>query len=85
MTTMMSRLIPLTDATGKLLVPGDEFEPTRGSIVLTNGQWGTAWQRFFDDGLWHSVGQGREGVTWEHMLQCRNLVLVYEAAERGEQ
>jgi hypothetical protein len=30
-------------------------EPPRGSVVLAHGEEGTAWQRFYSDGLWHSV------------------------------
>lgn len=65
------------------MVPDDEcFEPERGSIVLVKGPHGTAWQRFFDDGLWYSA-RGKEGRTWEQMLTSPGLVLVYEAGPRG--
>lgn len=30
-------------------------EPPTGSVLLADGLTGTAWQRFFSDGLWHSV------------------------------
>lgn len=29
-------------------------EPPRGSVVMTDGLEGTAWQRLHGDGLWHS-------------------------------
>ena len=30
-------------------------EPVHGSVILTSGLTGTAWQRFYSDGRWHSV------------------------------
>lgn len=30
-------------------------EPTYGSVVLVLGPTGTAYQRFFSDGLWHGT------------------------------
>ena len=30
-------------------------EPPHGSVVLTESASGTAWQRHFSDGLWHST------------------------------
>lgn len=30
-------------------------EPVEGSVVMTESTSGTAWQRFFSDGLWHST------------------------------
>lgn len=80
-----TRLIPITDHQGHVLVPGEEFEPLPGSIVLTQGAWGTAHQKFFSDGLWYAVGRASiPGRTWESMLTERNLVLVYDAPERNE-
>ncbi len=32
-----------------------EEEPGQGSVLLTDGPEGTAWQRFVSDGHWHSV------------------------------
>lgn len=81
---MTDRLIPVTDTRGCLLLePNEMDEPLPGSVVLTNGAYGTAWQRYFSDGLWHRVGGGR-GRDWAYMLTHRNLVLVYDAPERGE-
>lgn len=31
------------------------IEPPRGSVVLTESTSGTAWQRHYADGLWHST------------------------------
>lgn len=38
-------------------------EPPHGSVVLTQGPTGTAWQRHYSDGLWHST-TGKVG-TWD--------------------
>lgn len=81
-TTADPRPIPITDHVGKVLVPGGR-EPHPGSIVLTNGVWGTAWQRFFSDGMWYPVTGGRPRV-WLSLVKQRNLVLVYDAPIRVE-
>lgn len=79
---MTERLIPVTDTRGNLLLADSEGEePLPGSVVLINGEYGTAWQRHFSDGLWHRTGGGR-AKTWAEMLWHRNLVLVYDAPER---
>lgn len=40
-------------------------EPPKGSIVLSDGPTGTAWQRHFSDGRWHSTtGRVR---TWSSL------------------
>lgn len=81
-TTSNSRLIHITDARRKLLLPKDDCtEPEPGSIVLVKGIYGTAWQRFFSDGLWHSVRGGRPR-TWEEILTEDRVVLVYDAEPR---
>lgn len=33
----------------------NDFEPVHGSVIMTQGPSGTAWQRLFNDGLWHST------------------------------
>jgi hypothetical protein len=77
-----SIIITITDDAGKP-VSRDIPEPEPGSVVLINGEFGTAFQRYFGgDGLWHRVGGGR-GKTWQQMLTQRNLVLVYRAAVRA--
>lgn len=75
--------VPLTDDKGMPLLPVDHLlaEPLPSSIALTQGAHGTAWQRYFSDGLWHRVGGGR-ARTWAEMLSERNLVLVYDADAR---
>lgn len=82
----MSQPIPLTDDRGKLLIGkqrSQSFEPEPGSVVLTEGEHGTAWQRFFSDGKWHSIRGG--SLHWGELLRKRNLVLVYDASERDDQ
>lgn len=82
---MTERLIPVTDARGRPLLSDEENdEPLPGSVLLSNGEHGTAWQRYFSDGLWHRVGGGR-AKTWPEMLTKRRLVLVYDAPERGSE
>lgn len=83
MPTVRTRLIQINDTTGQiLLAEGEDHEPEPGSVVLVNGEYGTAWQRYFDDGLWHSVRGGR-GRTWEEMLaRQRNMFLAYDAPIR---
>jgi hypothetical protein len=77
--TMNVNALPLTDTRGRALVGAHiETEPEPASVVLTSGETGTAWQRWFSDGLWHSTRSGG-GKTWEWMLAQRNVVLVYDA------
>lgn len=72
-------MIQLTNTHGRLLIETEEPEP--GSVVLVNGRHGTAWQRYFDDGLWHSVRGGRPR-TWGEVSQMRNMLLAYDAPTR---
>lgn len=75
-------MITLTDRVGKPLVHPDYLdEPLPGSIVLTEGEHGTCFQRHFSDGLWHSTRGGR-ARRWAELLTRNNLVLVYDAEER---
>lgn len=77
--------IPMTDDRGHELLPtGYLTQPLPGSVVLTHGMHGTAWQRFFSDGKWHPT-RGGGSRSWEQMLRQRNMVLVYDAPERGDQ
>lgn len=81
---MNTNMIPLTDNRGEPLLPLDKIaEPEPGSVVLTDGIHGTAWQRFFSDGLWHPT-RGGGSKAWEKLLQRRNVVMVYEAPVRVE-
>lgn len=61
-----------------------DWEPRRGSVLLSSGQFGTAWQRHFSDGLWHSTRgwAGDQPKTWTQLSRFRNLVLVYDAPDR---
>lgn len=77
----MNRMINLTDNAGKALLPEDQMhEPAPGSIALTHGLSGTAWQRHHGDGLWHST----TGLTttWPGLLTQDRLILVHDAEER---
>lgn len=76
-------LTPITDTHGNLLHPGFTQEEHPGSIVMTDGEWGTAWQRHFSTGLWHPT-RGGGSRPWAYLLQRRNLMLVYSASPRPE-
>lgn len=45
-----------------------EHEPPRGSVVMAAGPTGTAWQRFNNDGLWHSTTGKR--APWKTLLKA---------------
>jgi hypothetical protein len=79
----MNDIIEITDTFGVVLDPEDP-QPEPGSVVLSDGIYGTAWQRFFSDGRWHPV-RGGGSRSWEQMLRRRNLVLVYDAPVRESQ
>lgn len=80
MPTNMKYIIEVTDEAGNLMLDEDQsHEPHPASVVLVNGPTGTAWQRYFSDGLWHSVRGGR-GRTWTEMLERqRNMILIFDA------
>lgn len=44
---------------------GVPVEPPRGSVVMTQGPTGTAWQRFYGDGRWHSTTG--KSTTWDKL------------------
>lgn len=69
----------LTDHKGESIATVDE--PNPGSVLLTNGQTGTAWQRFMSDGKWHPT-RGGGSRTWAELLTHRNVILIYVAAPR---
>lgn len=54
-------------------------EPAHGSVVMTDGPTGTAWQRHHHDGEWHSTA----GITqpWEY-VEKRDPELLFEAPAR---
>lgn len=73
-------MIHVTDDRGRLvLLADDHMEPEPASVVLTHGEFGNAWQRYFSDGLWH---RGKATKTWGQLTRERNVVLVYDAAKR---
>lgn len=74
-------MINLTDSAGRTIGPIDRVvEPNIDSVVLSDGPHGMAWQRY-SDGLWYPL-RSRKGRTWDEVLRCRNLVLVYNAPPR---
>ena len=74
-------MIELTNSIGSLNAAADVSEPEPGSIILTEGVTGTAWQRFFVDGRWHPT-RGGGSKTWIELLCRRNVWLVYRADPR---
>lgn len=84
MPTANSRLIMVTDDRGRcVLGEDDNFEPLPGSVVLSNGRFGTAWQRHFGDGLWHPASGTGNPRRWAQMLKMKGVFIVYDAEERG--
>lgn len=72
----------LTDVLGWPLVFGDDAqEPECGSILMVDGWWGTAWQRLFIDGQWHS-SRGGTPRSWKQLLKRKNVILIYDASKR---
>lgn len=81
---MNDRLVPLTDDRCRLLIDeADAFEPNPGSVVITEGRHGTAWQLFFSDNRWHPT-RGGGSKTWRELLTRSRVTLVYEAPERTQ-
>lgn len=78
---MSTYLVPITDTYGNPVHSRTDIEPAHGSVVLTDGEFGTAWQRHFADGRWHPT-RGGGSKTWGQLCARRNLVLVYDARER---
>lgn len=81
MSMTTNRPVQITDDRGNFPNHAYDREPEPGSVVLTMGEFGTAWQRHFSDGLWHRTGGGKP-KDWAEMLRQRNLVLVYDAPVR---
>lgn len=77
-------MMQLTNSWGKPLLEEDEyFEPLPGSILMTEGIHGTAWQRMFSDGKWYST-RGGTPRPWKWLIKKRNVVLVYDAPVRKD-
>lgn len=82
--TIDTEPVALTGPWSNALLPEEDMiEPHPGSVVLTNGEFGTAWQRHGVDGLWHSTRRTGGPKTWEWLLTKRHLVLVYDAREQA--
>ena len=73
-------LLRLTGDRGEKF-PEIDPEPEPGSIVLTEGAFGTAWQRHYETGLWHAAGRVK-GKPWAYLTERRNLFLAYDAPRR---
>ena len=80
----MNDYLYLTDDSGRRYNDCPLNQPWPGSVVLANGPHGTAWQRHFSDGLWHSTrgGRPRPWLGLGGVAKMRNLVLIYEADPR---
>lgn len=75
-------MVPITDSIAKPVLHNADVEPEPGSVVLMGGEFGSAWQKSFTDGLWYCTQRSGGGKTWAWLLTKRNLVLVYEAEVR---
>ncbi len=73
----MSKIV--MSAVGELLTP-EHHELPYASIVIAESDTGTAYQRFFSDGLFHS---STKTLTLEQLLQ-RRPVVVYIAPKVEE-
>lgn len=49
-------------------------EPGHGSVVLVHGATGTAYQKFYSDGMWH--GTNGRVITWEEICTKPNPPLI---------
>ena len=75
-------MIQLTDHLGVPVYQGVMQQPERGSIMMNDGLHGTAWQRHFTDGKWHSTTGATR--TFGSLCRLRNVWIVYSAAVREE-
>lgn len=55
-------------------------EPPPGSVILVNGETGTALQRFYSDGLWHRAGSVG-GTKWEDIKTTQPILVVHLTEE----
>lgn len=70
---MTKKTVRLTDTGGHPL--DKTVSIPRGAVVLINGLSGTAAQKFFSDGLWHTVN-GRV-LDDAELLREKNVYLIY--------
>jgi hypothetical protein len=66
-------------------LPHDAPEPAHGSVVLSNNTTGTAYQRFFSDGLWHPT-TGKANFTWKQLQDTArryntNVILIHDTKD----
>lgn len=57
-------------------------EPYPGSVVMTHGEFGTAWQRSSRDGQWHPTFGTTGPKPWRWLLTRRHLILLHDAEAR---
>lgn len=73
-------MIELVNTHGEVVDTRPQPEP--GSVLLTDGCFGVAWQRHFSDRRWHSsTGAVR---TYSSLMRHRNVLLVHDAGVRDE-
>ena len=59
-----------------------EDEPTYGSVVMIYGPTGTAYQRFYRDGLWHGTnGDLRTFAELRAMDPGHPLIVIHNAPD----
>lgn len=74
----MVDVLPITDDRSRLLIPGLS-EPETGSVVVTHGLHGTAWQ-LYRDGRWRPT-RGRGSKIWDQILGTDRVYLVFEPSD----
>lgn len=73
-------LNPVLETALREIVGDAPDEPPYGSIALLHGTTGTAYQRYFRDGLWHA--DGMEPLTWVDLTgKGVRMQVVYVAPE----
>ena len=72
MTTLSSDIVRITDNSARLDPEWaqDPEEPLPGSVVLINGEWGSAFQRYFSDNS-ITPSQLCGGGPWESLVILR--------------
>ena len=80
---MNTEVVQITNTFGEVTLEDDElYEPPAGSVLLTKGLSGTAWQRHASDGLWHATTHDNPRA-WAYFLRQRNVYLIHETGSRA--
>ncbi len=58
-------------------------EPPRGSVLMVHGLTGTAFQRYYHDGLYYRPQQS-QGITYAQLLDLPNVFLIHRGSEIRE-